>query len=196
MQIETPCPRLPRALARGSDEDFSGGPQEQPLDLLFILARTDRQCARRRVPIPRLAFTWPIPFNLWQNFELFPRSSGMIRLLPFLLLLLSFSVQAQKQLVLLKRGKPVGNFQEGVYIYLQLKDGTRSEGHIVELLEFTIITSNDTIYTLISLIIHCNLRHFVFFFCNSTTRKHGRDYCIWKIPPCIKTGIKFKNPFD
>lgn len=145
MQIETPCPRLPRALARGSDEDFSGGPQEQPLDLLFILARTDRQCARRRVPIPRLAFTWPIPFNLWQNFELFPRSSGMIRLLPFLLLLLSFSVQAQKQLVLLKRGKPVGNFQEGVYIYLQLKDGTRSEGHIVELLEFTIITSNDTV---------------------------------------------------
>ena len=68
----------------------------------------------------------------------------MIRLLPFLLLL-GLSVQAQNQLVLLKRGKPVGNFPEGSYIYLQLKDGSRSEGHIVELLEFTIITSADTV---------------------------------------------------
>ncbi len=68
----------------------------------------------------------------------------MIRLWPFLLLL-SLTVQAQKQLVLLKRGKPVGNFPEGTYIYFQLKDGSRSEGHIVELLEFAIITSQDTV---------------------------------------------------
>ncbi len=68
----------------------------------------------------------------------------MTRLIP-ILLLLAVSVQAQKQLVLLKRGKPVGNFPEGSYIYLQLKDGSRSEGHIVELLEFTLITSADTV---------------------------------------------------
>ena len=68
----------------------------------------------------------------------------MVRSLLFLLLL-TFAAQAQKQLVLLKRGKVVGNFQEGKYIYMQLKDGTKSEGMIIELLEFSIITTNDTV---------------------------------------------------
>jgi hypothetical protein len=58
---------------------------------------------------------------------------------------LTFTAQGQKQLVLLKRGKVVGNFPEGKYIYFILKDGTQSEGKIIELLEFSIITTNDTV---------------------------------------------------
>lgn len=69
----------------------------------------------------------------------------MIRLLAVALILSSFSTLAQKQLVLLKNGQPVGRFTEGDYIRLIMKDGSRREGKIIELLEFSAITSNDTV---------------------------------------------------
>lgn len=68
----------------------------------------------------------------------------MFRWLP-LLLLLAITASAQKQLVLLKRGNPIRHFTEGEYIQLIMKDGTRKEGVIIELLEFSMITTGDTI---------------------------------------------------
>lgn len=62
-----------------------------------------------------------------------------------LLIFLSFATNAQKQLVLLQRGNPVQRFREGEYIHFVMKDGSRREGMIVELLEFSVITSNDTV---------------------------------------------------
>lgn len=62
-----------------------------------------------------------------------------------LLVFLSFVASAQKQLVLLQRGNLVQRFREGEYIHFIMKDGTRREGMIVELLEFSVITSNDTV---------------------------------------------------
>lgn len=67
-----------------------------------------------------------------------------MRLWPILLFLVVNSF-AQKQLVLLKKGKPVGRFTEGEYIHFIMKDGSRREGKIVELMEFSVITSNDTV---------------------------------------------------
>lgn len=70
----------------------------------------------------------------------------MVRLLPiFLFLFLTISASAQKQLVLLKRGNPIRHFTEGAYIHVIMKNGTRKEGVIVELLEFSMITTGDTI---------------------------------------------------
>lgn len=68
----------------------------------------------------------------------------MFRLLACLLLI-SFASAAQKQLVLLKNGKPVNRYTEGEYIYFIMKDGSKREGMIIELLEFSVITSNDTV---------------------------------------------------
>lgn len=64
----------------------------------------------------------------------------MLRLLP-ILLFLSGSALAQKQLVILKNGKPVGRYVEGEYVYFVMKDGSRKEGAILELLEFAAIIS-------------------------------------------------------
>lgn len=69
----------------------------------------------------------------------------MIRLLVIALLVTSSASLAQKQLVLLKSGKPVGRFTEGDYIRFIMKDGSRREGKIIELLEFSVITTNDTV---------------------------------------------------
>ncbi|MBL7849916.1 MAG: hypothetical protein JNN04_03360 [Cyclobacteriaceae bacterium] len=65
----------------------------------------------------------------------------MFRLLACLLILTSFASQAQKQLVLLKNGKPVGRYVEGEYVYFVMKDGTQRQGAILELLEFAAIIS-------------------------------------------------------
>ncbi len=52
----------------------------------------------------------------------------------------------QKQLVLLDRGNVVGRYAEGQYFRCVLKKNHRHvEGHIVELNEFSMITSTDTI---------------------------------------------------
>lgn len=64
----------------------------------------------------------------------------------FLIVSLSHPLQAQKQLVLFKNGNAKARFAEGQYIRLVLKKGHRhAEGHIVELNDFSMITSNDTI---------------------------------------------------
>ncbi|MBS1981130.1 MAG: hypothetical protein OJF59_000388 [Cytophagales bacterium] len=56
------------------------------------------------------------------------------------------SVQAQKQLVLFKNGQIKARFAEGQYIRMVLKKRHRyAEGHIIELNDFSMITSNDTI---------------------------------------------------
>jgi hypothetical protein len=62
-----------------------------------------------------------------------------------LMFLLSFAAYGQKQLVLLQRGNPVQHFTEGDYVHFIMKDGSRREGVIVELFEFSVITSNDTV---------------------------------------------------
>ena len=69
----------------------------------------------------------------------------MSRLVLFLLLI-AFAAEAQKQLVLLKRGKPVGRYGEGEAIYVVMKDGRHLEGVIIELLEFSAVLSRiDTV---------------------------------------------------
>lgn len=53
---------------------------------------------------------------------------------------------AQKQLLIMKKGKVNASFNEGDYIRLVLKKKHRhAEGHIIELYDFHMITSNDTV---------------------------------------------------
>lgn len=72
-----------------------------------------------------------------------PDLSGMLRIL-FVGLLFSFSASAQKQLVLLKNGKPVGRYVEGEYLYFIMKDGREKEGKVIELEEFFAVIVNPT----------------------------------------------------
>lgn len=58
------------------------------------------------------------------------------------LLLITLSAQAQKQLVLLKNGKPVGRYIEGEYMYFIMKDETKREGKVIELYEFYAVIVN------------------------------------------------------
>lgn len=62
-----------------------------------------------------------------------------------LLIGLPWPVHAQRQLVLVKRDRVLSTFFEGDYIRLILKNGQREEGRIIELAEFSMITSNDTV---------------------------------------------------
>lgn len=58
----------------------------------------------------------------------------------------SNSAFSQKQLVLLKHGNVAARFTEGEYFRCVLKKNHRyTEGHIVELSDFSMITSSDTI---------------------------------------------------
>jgi len=69
----------------------------------------------------------------------------MLRILPFLLLM-TLTAGAQKQLVLLKFGKPVGRYAEGEVINVVMKNDRAYEGIIVDLQEFyAIISRIDTV---------------------------------------------------
>jgi len=58
----------------------------------------------------------------------------------------SFQLFSQKQLVVLKNGRVQAAFKEGEYMRFVLKKNHRhAEGHIVELYDFYMITSNDTV---------------------------------------------------
>lgn len=60
--------------------------------------------------------------------------------------LISFTTFAQKELLILKRGHVVASFKEGDYLRVVLKKNHRhTEGHIVELYDYHMITSSDTI---------------------------------------------------
>lgn len=60
--------------------------------------------------------------------------------------LFGYGAMAQKQLVLLDRGHVVGRYAEGQYFRCVLKKKHRkTEGHIIELNDFSMITSSDTI---------------------------------------------------
>ena len=61
------------------------------------------------------------------------------------LILVANCLPAQKHLAVLKRNKIIAQYSEGQYIRLKLKNGKRSEGHILELQPFSMITSDDTI---------------------------------------------------
>jgi len=61
------------------------------------------------------------------------------------LLICSVSAVAQKQLILLRNDHVVGRFTEGEYLRVVMKDGSKREGVIIELLEFSAVTSNDTV---------------------------------------------------
>jgi small nuclear ribonucleoprotein (snRNP)-like protein len=65
--------------------------------------------------------------------------------LAFMLVLVAGNSLAQKQLVLIKKGTTIAQYAEGQYIRLKLKNGKRTEGHILELDPFSMITSSDTI---------------------------------------------------
>lgn len=64
-----------------------------------------------------------------------------------LILLTTFfsRAHAQKQLVFLSKGNVVARYVEGGYFKCVLKDHQHKEGVVVELNEFSMITSNDTI---------------------------------------------------
>lgn len=68
-----------------------------------------------------------------------------IRWLIFCLALLAFTADGQKQLILIKKGNVIAQYAEGQYIRLKLRNGKRTEGHILELYPFSMITSSDTI---------------------------------------------------
>ncbi|MBI1766790.1 MAG: hypothetical protein HY015_02680 [Bacteroidetes bacterium] len=59
---------------------------------------------------------------------------------------LSISALSQKQLVILKNGHVQAAFKEGEYMRFVMKKNHRhTEGHIIELYDFYMITSSDTI---------------------------------------------------
>lgn len=59
---------------------------------------------------------------------------------------LSSGLFAQKQLLIMKKGTVRASFNEGDYIRFVLKKKHRhAEGHIIELYDFHMITSNDTV---------------------------------------------------
>ncbi len=61
-------------------------------------------------------------------------------------LVLSSNAFSQKQLIVLKRGSVVAHFTEGQYFKCVLRKSHRhTEGHILELSDFSMITSSDTI---------------------------------------------------
>jgi len=62
-----------------------------------------------------------------------------------LALLCAMEASAQKHFVLIKNGRAIAQYAEGQYIRMKLKNGKRSEGHILELSPFSMITSSDTI---------------------------------------------------
>jgi hypothetical protein len=62
-----------------------------------------------------------------------------------LCLCLSFQLYSQKQLVVLKNGRVQAAFKEGEYMRFVLKNHRHAEGHIIELYDFYMITSNDTV---------------------------------------------------
>ena len=55
------------------------------------------------------------------------------------------AASAQKQLIFLKRETVVARYQVGDYFRCKLKNGTYSEGKIIDLREFTVITTSDTL---------------------------------------------------
>ena len=58
----------------------------------------------------------------------------------------SFKLFSQKQLIILKNGHVQARFTEGQYLRCVLKKNHRhTEGHIIELYDFHMITSSDTI---------------------------------------------------
>lgn len=66
-------------------------------------------------------------------------------LIVFFMLTSLISVEAQKQIILLKRESVVARFTEGEYLRCKLKNKEKREGKILELTETQIITSNDTL---------------------------------------------------
>jgi hypothetical protein len=64
----------------------------------------------------------------------------------FAMLLLSTGALAQTQLLIIKKGHVQSHFNEGDYIrYVLKKKHRHAEGHIIELYDFYMITSNDTV---------------------------------------------------
>ncbi|MEY4929628.1 MAG: hypothetical protein RI909_352 [Bacteroidota bacterium] len=63
----------------------------------------------------------------------------------FFVLVSLTAVEAQKQLILLKRESVVARFTEGEYLRCKLKNKTKKEGKIIELTDTHLITSNDTL---------------------------------------------------
>ena len=61
------------------------------------------------------------------------------------ILAVPYLLEAQKQLVLVHGGKVTARYAEGAYVHLILKNGLHKEGRLIELQEFSVITSSDTI---------------------------------------------------
>ncbi len=64
----------------------------------------------------------------------------------FFLVISSLQLNAQKQLVLMKRGEVITRFTEGDYMRFKLKNNTAAEGLAVQFTDVSIITLNDTIF--------------------------------------------------
>lgn len=62
-----------------------------------------------------------------------------------LLIFACFTVQAQKQLLMMKGEKVIARFTEGEYLKCKLKNKQKKEGRILELSDTHVITSNDTL---------------------------------------------------
>lgn len=62
-----------------------------------------------------------------------------------LLVVIPASLLAQKQMVMIRHDEVVARFKEGDYVKVKLKNGQKKEGAIVELNEFDMVTTSDTI---------------------------------------------------
>jgi hypothetical protein len=82
---------------------------------------------------------------LWPGSRRSKREVLRMALTIFLLGCLINTSFSQKQLIFLKQGNVVARFSEGSYFKCVLKDGTRKEGVIQQLNEFSMIASFETI---------------------------------------------------
>jgi hypothetical protein len=77
----------------------------------------------------------------------FPTSTRKLIPLLFLVLLVvsSTSSQAQKQLIFIYRGDVIARFTEGDNFRFRMKSGRKVGGFIVEMNDYSMVTSNDTL---------------------------------------------------
>lgn len=81
-----------------------------------------------------------LPFPYGEDNYMRMKIAGVCLLMAF-----PFFLAAQKQLALIGGDRSVRNFPERSYINLILKDGRKVEGQILQLMEFSMITTRDTI---------------------------------------------------
>lgn len=77
--------------------------------------------------------------------RIFTRRHLCILIFQIALVVLSTSSVAQKQLVFIYRGEVIARFTEGDNFKFRMKSGRKVQGFIVEMSDYSMVTSNDTL---------------------------------------------------